>query len=208
MPEWSIPHLGSRADCRPGHVNFSWISIPVIGRSQLTIYKHWHRCEHALLKSAELSSIRFRFRKGSTWFKDNWECQRQIMNRILFLCVWDFYWKGLGVKTSRDRFVEKVKKKKNCSYLNSTSLSADMFSALWFKNQNKTKQNRTKKTSLKLNILNAIPTNKWRCTLTRQRPENVWCNFPCWVCFGQCISGTIVTSGVCWVVLFIDELLL
>lgn len=30
------PHLGSRADCRPGRVNFSRISILVIGRSQLT----------------------------------------------------------------------------------------------------------------------------------------------------------------------------
>lgn len=66
VPEWNIPHLSSHADCRPGRVNFSWISIPMIGRSQLYIYKHWHRCERALLKSAELSSIRFKYCKGST----------------------------------------------------------------------------------------------------------------------------------------------
>lgn len=30
------PHLSNHADCRPGRVNFSWISIPMIGRSQLT----------------------------------------------------------------------------------------------------------------------------------------------------------------------------
>lgn len=28
-------HRSYRADCRPGRVNFAWISIPVIGRSQL-----------------------------------------------------------------------------------------------------------------------------------------------------------------------------
>lgn len=59
------------------------------------IYKHCHRCEHALRKSTELSSIRFKYCKGSTRFKDIQEYQRRRQNRILLLLVWEFYWKGL-----------------------------------------------------------------------------------------------------------------
>lgn len=34
------------------------------------IYKHWHRCEDALLKSTKLSSIRFKYCKGLRTFRN------------------------------------------------------------------------------------------------------------------------------------------
>lgn len=70
-------------------VNFSWISIPMIGRSQVTSTNGDTDASTLYFKSAELSSIRFRYCKGLRTFRN---IKDGRLNRILLLLVWEYYW--------------------------------------------------------------------------------------------------------------------
>lgn len=71
LPEWSIRTSATMqiadqdVSTSPGSA-----SCVIVEDHNSHIYRQGHRCEPALLKSAELSSIRFIYCKGSRWFKD------------------------------------------------------------------------------------------------------------------------------------------